>query len=175
MCYFLLQSFLNILMSHVSVFLCKKHNKDIYTTAFYHRLSSWLWCNTTTLLHLFQHQLIHTADPIMSAGRDSFRGLESIIDSVGCVLFDSKFIFFQLEEKGICKRVWGGGDEEPLRCLRKWICWAGSEVVWFGSSGYGGTVTVWLEQTWVRQRLTVVMLRFMTLGKERWMCNALKE
>lgn len=109
MCYFLLQSFLNILMSHVSVFLCKKHNKDIYTTAFYHRLSSWLWCNTTTLLHLFQHQLIHTADPIMSAGRDSFRGLESIIDSVGCVLFDSKFIFFQLEEKGICKRVWGGG------------------------------------------------------------------
>lgn len=58
-------------------------------------------------LHLFPHQLIYTADHIMSAGRDSFySALESIIDSVSCVLLDSKAFPPQEEERGSTKSVW---------------------------------------------------------------------
>lgn len=65
-------------------------------------------------LHLFPHQLIYTADPIMFARRDSFySALESIIDSVSCVLLDSKACPPQEEEKGSGKRVWGGGETHP--------------------------------------------------------------
>ncbi len=80
-------------------------------------------CNATpTLLHLLPHRLAHIymADPIMSAGRESFyTALESIVDSVGYVLFDRK-TFPPQEERGSNTRFW----EERQALRRGNIHWA---------------------------------------------------
>ncbi len=151
-------SCLNYEKIHGSVFLCKH---------LHHRLKSWLQCNTDSFLCLLPHRLIYTADPIMSAGRDSFyTALESIIDSVGCVLFDSKTFPPQEEERGSDKRVWEG--RRPLR--RGNIHWAGQSLL--DLEVLEVEAQLWLEQTWERRREKVVMSRFTerdgeTLGIER--------
>lgn len=110
-------SCLNYEKIHGSVFLCKH---------LHHRLKSWLQCNTDSFLRLLPHRLIYMADPIMSAGRDSFyTTLESIIDSVGCVLFDSK-IFLLRRRRGGAIRGFGRGyghSEEEISIEQVRVCW----------------------------------------------------
>jgi len=70
----------------------------------YHRL---LAMYHHPFLHIFPHQLFYTADPIMSAGRDSFySALESIIDSVSFVFYLTARLFL-LRRRGGAVREFG--------------------------------------------------------------------